>query len=378
MPILIDSHLDLSWNALSWDRDLTRTLDEINIQERGMTDNTARGHATISFGELQKANVALCLGTLLVRTLPWGQRKHIGGAVAVSGSGEGGAMRTDLDFNSQSITYSIAHGQLAWYHLMEAQGYIKLIRTKSDLDQHWEKWTSKANNQDNPAPLGVILAMEGGDPILDPDNLEQWWNLGLRSLEPVHYGKSVYAVGTGFDGPLTEKGRQLIKQMDRLGVILDVTHLSDTSMDEALDLFQGQAIASHHNCRALVPRDRQLTDEQIKRLIQRGGVIGAAIDNWMLDPDWQIGKSSPQTVGLENVADHIEHVCHLAGNTNHAAIGTDLDGGFGTEQTPRDLQTYSDLQKLAPILSKRGLSDSAIDDIFFGNWLRVFRQTLPD
>jgi membrane dipeptidase len=160
-------------------------------------------------------------------------------------------------------------------------------------------------------------------------------------------------------------------------MILDVTHLCDQSMAQALDLFDGPVLASHHNCRALVPGDRQLTDEQIMRLIGRGAVIGAALDAWMLYPNWVRGKTSPQVVGLEAVADHIDRVCQLAGNANHTAIGSDLDGGFGTEQTPRDLDTIADLQKLDQILARRGYSDGDIDNIFHGNWLRFFAEALP-
>ena len=225
--------------------------------------------------------------------------------------------------------------------------------------------------------LGVILSMEGTDPIISPAQVEEWWNLGLRAAGPAHYGRSHYAYGTAVEGPLSEAGVELLKEFSRLGMILDVTHLCDKSMAQALDIFDGPVLASHHNCRALVPGDRQLADEQIRRLIDRGAVIGAALDAWMLYPNWERGKTSPQVVGLDAVADHIDHVCQIAGNANHAAIGSDLDGGFGTEQTPRDLDTIADLQKLNGILASRGYSDGDIDRIFHGNWLRFFGAALP-
>jgi membrane dipeptidase len=148
-------------------------------------------------------------------------------------------------------------------------------------------------------------------------------------------------------------------------------------MAQAMDLFAGPVLAIHHNCRALVPADRQLADEQIKQLIQRDAVIGVALDAWMLYAGWIRGQTKPEVVSLEAVADHIDHVCQLAGNTRHSAIGSDLDGGFGTEQTPRDLNTIADLQKLAPILSRRGYTGADIDAIFHGNWLRFFSEALP-
>ena len=157
-------------------------------------------------------------------------------------------------------------------------------------------------------------------------------------------------------------------------MILDVTHLSDQCFFEALDIYGGPVLASHHNCRALVPNPRQLTDEQIKRLIARGGVIGAALDTWMMVQGWVRGESRPEQVGvnLEKIVDHIDHVCQLAGNARHAAIGTDLDGGFGREQSPLDLDTIADLQGLLALLQKRGYDAEAIQGILYGNWVSFF------
>jgi membrane dipeptidase len=159
-------------------------------------------------------------------------------------------------------------------------------------------------------------------------------------------------------------------------MILDVTHLSDQCFDEALDIYRGPVLASHHNSRALVPDQRQLTDEQIKRLISRGAVIGAALDAWMLYPNWVRGKTTPNEAGvtLETVVDHIDHVCQLAGNARHAAIGSDLDGGFGIEQTPADLDTIADLQRLPELLRRRGFKEDDVAGILHGNWVRFFSE----
>ncbi len=106
-------------------------------------------------------------------------------------------------------------------------------------------------------------------------------------------------------------------------------------------------------------------------------MIGAAFDAWMLYPGWVRGETRRDVVGLEAAADHIDHICQLAGDSRHVAIGSDLDGGFGTEQTPRDLDRISDLQKLDAVFAGRGYSEQAIDDVFHGNWLRFFRKHLP-
>lgn len=355
---IFDSHLDLAWNALSFNRDLTLEVEEIRGHEQGMTDERARGHNTLSLSELRKAGVRACVATLLARGGP-------------EQNWQPAYKRTDLDHASQSIAYAAAHGQLAYYRLLESQGHIRFIRNRRELNEHWK-------NASDESPLGIILSMEGADPIVCPAQAAEWWAAGLRAVGPAHYGRSHYAHGTGVSGPLSAAGIELLKEFGRLGMILDVTHLCDTSMEQALDLYDGPVLASHHNCRALVPGDRQLTDEQIKRLIARGAMIGAALDAWMLYPNWVRGQTTPQVIGLEAVADHIDHVCQLAGNARHSGIGSDLDGGFGCEQTPRDLNTIADLQKLAGILVARGYSDADINGVFHGNWLRFFENALPE
>ena len=159
-------------------------------------------------------------------------------------------------------------------------------------------------------------------------------------------------------------------------MILDVTHLSDQCFDEALEIYGGPVLASHHNCRALVNDPRQLSDDQIKRLIQRGAVIGMALDTWMMVPGWVRGKTKPEEAGvkLEHMVDHIDRVCQLAGNARHAALGTDLDGGFGHEPSPLDLDTIADLQQFPDLLRKRGYSEADVVNILYGNWVRFFRE----
>ncbi len=360
MRIIFDGHLDLSWNAVSWGRDITLELDELNAGERVMTDHPARGRATTTLPEMRRGAIAACQATLLARARPEGRPAA-------------GPARLNLDFANQEIASATARGQLAYYELLERRGLLRRIRTVSQLDDHMARWTADPEK----TPIGYILAMEGADPIVDVAHAEAWWDLGLRSVNPVHYGQNRYAVGTGGDGPLTPDGRALLKEFGRLGMILDATHLSDTSFFEALDVFDGPVLASHNNCRALVPEGRQFSDEQIRLLIGRGAVIGAALDAWMLLTGWIRGQTPRDAVSLDAVADHIDHVCQLAGNARHAAIGSDLDGGFGTEQVPTGLDRISELQKLDGMLAARGYSAADIDAIFHGNWLRFFREHLP-
>lgn len=350
--IVIDAHLDISWSALNWNRDLTLTVPEVRRWEAGMNERN-RGTNTVAFPEMRKGEVAVCLATLLARA--------------------SGLSEPLLDYRNQEIASAMAQGQLAYYRIMESKGHLRMLRDWSSLETHLQEWKSGGN----PTPLGFILSMEGADPILSPSHVIEWWNRGLRAVGPAHYGLSAYAHGTGSPGGLTAKGPELLKAMDEVGMILDVTHLADESFWQAVELFHGPVLASHHNCRALVPGDRQLTDDQIRYLIRRDSVIGAAFDSWMLYPAYIPGQTDNSLVSLEAVIDHIDHVCQLAGNARHSAIGSDLDGGFGTEQSPREVDTIIELQKIPGLLRKRGYREPDIEAIMHGNWIRFFKKALP-
>jgi membrane dipeptidase len=361
MRLIIDAHLDLGWSAVSFERDLTLCLGEMRRREDGMTDERCRGKAVVSLPELRRARVGVAVATLLARGGPAQTRQPHG------------YKRSDLDFATPAIAYAHAHAQLAYYRLLENQGHLRILRTRGDLDAHWTAYRAAPDS----TPLGIILSMEGADPIVEVDQLQEWWDAGLRAVGPAHYGRSHYAYGTGVDGPLSEAGVELLRKMQRTGMVLDVTHLCDESFWQAMDVYHGPVLASHHNCRALVPGDRQLTDEQIKVLLERDAVIGVSFDAWMLYPNWIRGQTKSEVVDIAAAADHVDRVCQLAGNCRHSGIGSDLDGGFGHEQTPRDLKSIADLQKLADILLARHYSDADIDSFFHGNWLRFFRRCLP-
>jgi membrane dipeptidase len=251
---------------------------------------------------------------------------------------------------------------------MEKREEMTQINNVDSLKKHLATWKNEIANH---FPIGYILSLEGADSIVSMNYLENAYQNGLRAIGPAHYGPGVYAYGTDSEGGIGNKGRELLKEMERLNIILDATHLCDESFWEALKHFNGHVWASHNNCRALVPHNRQFSDEQIKSLIERGAVIGAAFDAWMLKPNWIRGKSQPKEEGvfLSTVIDHIDHVCQLAGNSYHSGLGTDLDGAFGTEQCPADLDTIADLQKIPELLTQRGYSENDIENIMYKNWV---------
>lgn len=360
MRPMIDAHLDLALNALNYNRDLFLTVEQLREVEKDFTDIKGRGACTLTFPEMKRCRIPVCVATVLARSGP-------------DAASRLGFKRADIDYATQQIAYSHCYGSLGYYRLLESQGHLKFIQTRGELAAHWKAWEANPDA----TPLGIILSMEGADPIVTPEQVEHWFGLGLRAVGPAHYGLGQYAYGTATDGPMTPAGAKLLKEFMRVGMILDVTHLSDQSFWTAMDVYDGPMLASHHNLRHLVPGDRQLTDEQVKELIKRGAVIGSAFDAWMMYPGWVRGKTQPEVVGLEAIVDHVDRICQFAGNAKHVALGTDLDGGYGTEQTPRDLNTITDVHKLEDVMARRGYSAADIDGYFFGNWLRFFGSALP-
>ena len=351
--LLFDAHLDLSMNAVEWNRDLTRSLDEVHYREQGMTDKLDRAKGVVTFDEMRRGNIGICIAT------------QIGRYVRLENPLPG--------WHSPEIAWSITQAQLAWYREMERIGQMVQIVDREGLNRQVELWQ---NDPPADAPIGYILSLEGADSICSPAHLERAYEYGLRALGPAHYGEGRYAPGTGSEGGLTPLGRDLLKQMRELGIVLDATHLTDEAFWEALELWDGPVWASHNNCRALVPAQRQFSDEQLKALIERNAVIGMAFDAWMMHPDWVRGTTTPQATGLkiERIALHIDHICQLAGNVRHVGIGSDLDGGFGTEQAPLDLESIADLQSLTTILAERGYSQADVEAIMHGNWIRRLNE----
>jgi len=352
---IFDAHLDLAMNAMEWNRDLTWSVKAIRESEQGMTDKPDRGNNTVSFEAMRTGNIGLCMATQIARyvkpdnTLP--------------------------GWHSPHQAWAQTQAQLAWYRAMEDLGELVQIRNRTQLDSHLKFWKTNAEKK----PIGYILSLEGADSIYDIKQLKIAHEQGLRAIGPAHYGPGTYAYGTDAIGGIGTKGKKLLKEINRLGMILDATHLCDQSFWETMNVFSGPIWASHNNCRALIDHNRQFSDEQIKELISREAVIGVALDAWMMVPNWVRGKSTPKGMGvsLAQMLDNIDHICQLAGNADHVGIGTDLDGGFGTEQCPSDIDTIADLQKVPVLLRQRGYADKDVNQIMHGNFIGFLRRNLP-
>jgi membrane dipeptidase len=349
--LIFDAHLDLAMNALEWNRDLARPIGEIRERERELTDKPDRGQGTVSFPEMRRGNVGLCVATQIARYVAPGN--------------------TLAGWHSPEQAWAMTQGQIAWYRAMEERGELVQIRDSAALSSH----LAGCREPDVAVPVGYILSLEGADSLVTLRHLERAYAQGLRAVGPAHYGPGVYAQGTNACGGVGVRGRELLREMERLGVILDVTHLCDESFRDALDHFHGPVWASHSNCRSLVPHQRQFSDDHIRELVQRDAVIGVAFDAWMLVPGWVREESTPSGAGvtLETVAAHIDHICQIAGDARHCGIGSDLDGAFGREQCPADVDTIADLSKLPAVLKARGYSEADVEQIAHGNFVRFLR-----
>ena len=356
---IVDAHLDLSMNAMEWNRDLRVPAATLNARERArkLADKPDRGNAVVSLPDLRRGGIGLVVATQIARF------------VADDNPLPG--------WSSPEQAWAQTQGQLQWYRAMEEAGELVQIVDLTGLDAHVARWQGAltAGADTSRLPIGYILSLEGADSLVTLENLTRAHASGLRAVGPGHYGPGRYAHGTDASAPLNADGRRLLAEMDRLKLILDATHLCDVAFWEALDLFGGPVWASHNNCRALVDHNRQFSDAMIRALVDRGAVIGGALDAWMMVPGWVRGTSQPRPMhcDLAVMLDHLDHICQIAGNADHVGIGSDLDGAFGREQAPYDVETIADLARLPAMLADRGYPPADVAKIMHGNWLRFLR-----
>ena len=366
--LIIDGDYPMANGAIDSQRDLTLPIEQARAPENlnswfGWQDDGIM--ATLP--EMRKGGIAAALVKVAV-------------CVKKPGHPHG-------EYRSKENAHAAARGQLAYYKLLEAQDEAAILDNSENFAAHMETWEEATDYDD--LPVGMVLGMEGADAITWPEQVHDWYADGLRVISLSHYGVSYYShgTGTGTTGGLTPMAKPLLQGMSDLGMILDVTHTSDQSVREEFELFDGPALASHQNCRALVPGERQQPDDILLEVIRRGGVIGSSMDTWMLNKyysiDWKtIGHKRRDVfpsplVTLEDLVDHMDYVCQLAGNSHHAGIGGDTDGQGGSDGAPHDVDTVADYQKIGDILDRRGYTQEDIENIMYKNWQRFFEKWLP-
>ena len=364
--LIFDGDYPMADGALRMERDLTQPVQDVRDKpewkhrQGGWPD--AETMATLP--EMRKARIA---GALV----------KIGACVLKPGNDHG-------EYRSGETAYAAAMGQLAYYRILEAKGEARILDNRGDFADHMRTWEAADDHEG--LPVGMVLGMEGADAILWPEQVREWWDNGLRVISLSHYGVSTYShgTGTGTTGGLMPGAKELLTEMDSLGMVLDVSHTSDESIRQSLDLFSGPLLSSHQNCRALVPGERQIPDDLLRTIIDRGAVIGTSMDAWMLFKpgiDWAVPKNrdiySREEITLEDFVDHIDHVCQMAGNSLHASIGGDTDGQQGRVGAPYGIDTVADYQKVGEILTGRGYSEDDVASIMYRNWQRFFERWLP-
>jgi membrane dipeptidase len=365
MTYLIDAHEDIAYNYLTFQRDYRRPAEETRRLEADTPIPARNGQSLLGWRDYQRGQVALIFGTLFAAP-----RKYQGGDWETQSYADAAQARR---LYQQQMDYYL---RLAG----ESPEMFALVKTRRDLEQVLKPWEQPAA-ADRPAPqrpVGLLLSLEGGEGLGRPEELEEYWQMGLRAVGPVWAGTR-FCGGTIEPGGFTREGFTLLEVMAGLGFILDLAHMTEKSALQALERYEGTIIASHVNARALLPvatGERHFTDTTIRHLAERGGVMGVLPFNGFLLPGWKNGDDR-RLVTLNHVAAHIDHVCQLTGSSAHVAIGTDFDGGFGWPAVPLELDTIADMGRLENVLLERGYSESDVAAIFHGNWRKILERALP-
>lgn len=359
MTFLVDAHQDLAYNMLTFGRDYRRSVAETRRLEEGLPVLQHTGHTLLGWPEYQAGQVGLIFSTLFLAP-----RRYRGGDWDVQ------------SYASFDEARQLLRAQVALYRRLcdESPQAFQPIRQQAELKALLQTWQTEPS----PHPVGLLLLMEGAEGIAHPYELAEWWQAGVRAIGLVWAGTRLCGgmhEGEGF----TREGEAFLEVMADLGFTLDISHMNERSARQALERYAGPVIASHANARALLTPDNQrhLSDDVIRLLIERDGVMGILPFNRFLKATWKPGDPRSAVTLLDVVA-HIDHVCQLAGDARHVAIGTDFDGGFGWPSVPQELDTIADLQKLAPLLLERGYSAEDVQNIFGGNWLRHLEHSLPE
>jgi len=362
MPIIVDAHADLAWNMLKYGRDYLRSASETRRIELGSPAVAQNEDTLLGWSEYQRGQVAVLFSTLFAMPARWHSAADNGSQV----------------YRTYQEAHRLCREQLDTYHRLADQhpDRFRLVRSAPELHAVLDHWQNGGGGQH---PLGLVILMEGAEAIRELDELEEWHELGLRIIGPAWVGTR-FSGGWREPGPLTDDGRKLLAAMADFNYILDLSHMDEPAAAEAADRYEGPVVATHVNCLSLVPdhaSNRLFSDRLLQQIIERDGVIGATPFNGYLKAGWNIKNSRREEVPLEMLVDHIDHICQLAGDSLHAGIGSDFDGGFGLQSVPPEIDTIADLQKLAPRLTARGYSAVDVENIFGRNWINRLEKELP-
>jgi membrane dipeptidase len=360
MHIIFDAHEDLAYNILAFGRDYARSVHKTRQLEANTPIPQQNGTCLLGLPEHRQGNIAITLATLFATPVRY----------------QFGTWDTYV-YQDTEEAHKLYRDQLDLYRRLDEEQPLnfRLIRNAPELNMH----LADRQNTEETRPLGLIPLMEGADAVRSPEELEEWWALGLRIIGPAWAGTR-YSGGTGDPGPLTEAGQVLLERMQEFGFILDISHMDEAATLEALDRYEGNLLASHSNAKALLPEtrsNRHLSDRVIRGMVEREGVIGVIPFNMFLKTGWKKADGR-ENISIALLIDQIDYICQIAGDSKHVGIGSDFDGGFGVESVPAEIDTIADLQKVAPLLAARGYTQEDIQAIFSENFIRHLQKSLPN
>ncbi len=243
-----------------------------------------------------------------------------------------------------------------FYEMLKSSKELQIIRDYEDIED-----ISESNK------IGALLAIEGADGVFDLSALRNFYRLGVRLITLTwnyrnHIADGVSESETG--GGLTKYGRKMVKEMNRMGMIVDISHISACGFWDTLKICQNNIVASHSNSKSVCDVARNLTDKQIEAIAKKNGVIGINFCPYFLN------KSDE--ADIKDIIKHINYIKRLVG-IDYIGIGSDFDG---IKKTPVDLNDITELKNLKQQLKKNGFSEQEIDKIMYKNWLRVFKEVL--
>lgn len=354
--MIVDGHADIAWNVLALGRDLLSSARETRRQEEGTPNVERNGRSMLGLPDWLEGGVAVVVGSVFLsparpdRTQTWSSQVY----------------------RDTEEAHQLGMDQVDVYHrLADESEQITLVDSPQNLEGVLASWETETPQ------VGIVVALEGADPIRRPAELEAWYQRGVRAASLSWLTQSCYAGGNNEPGPLTDAGRALLEVMADFGMMLDVSHLAEEAFWQAIDRYEGPVAATHANPRAFVPSPRQLSDRMIRALAERDGVMGIVPYNRFLKPGWS-RSDGKAAVTVQDVAVAIDHVCQVVGDADHVGLGSDFDGGFGAEATPAEIDTVADLPRIGDALAERGYSAAHVSAVMGENWLRVLRRTLEE
>lgn len=349
---IVDAHLDIAYNYLNKDRDPRRNLQDLRAAE---APDFASGIPTVTFSALRRGQVGLVFATIF--------------STPVSTPFSGGPVERET-YETADDAHRMGMKQVdAYKRFVDEDPSLRLVTDLATLEE-----VVAGHDLETPL-LGLTLLMEGADHIREPQEAEFWAEQGVRLIGPA-WDDTRYCAGAwrGTAHGLTKEGYALLDVMGSLGLILDLTHMNEKGTLQALDVYQGPVVATHSNARALVPGERQFSDEQIRGVGERDGVIGVVLYNSFLMAGWRKGQPK-EAVPLGQVVAHMDHICQTLGDARHVGIGSDMDGGFGAADIPDPLDSEADLPLIATALREKGYTEDDVTGIMGGNWLGLLRRS---